>query len=316
MDRAILILSAIIANALLAGPRRFYARFRLPPVLQMPAMTLRTLERKLNRENRSLQQRRLRGIILVMVVVIASIALGVMLERVFRYYFGFLELVILAVMLPVRPTWDCASDIYKALKANDLPAARKVLEGTLWRHHAVLDAHGVARAGIEMLSVHFSEKILAPAFWYVFLGLPGFFASKSIYLLKETLVRPAAMTQEGDSGFGRAAYVAHFLFHFLTSRTAALLWLAAMAFLPSSRPLDATQQVIGGDVDMGSPEYVALLSTAAVLNISLGGPTSVYIGDQWLGSGRAKATAPDIRNALYLFALLHLFIIILFGVFL
>jgi len=306
----------MIANAALAGPKRLYVRLGIPSPARLPAAFLRIIERKLNRDNRSLQDRRLRGLGLVVAVVIGSILFGRMLERIFVYNFGFFELLILTVLLPIRPTWDCVAEIYKALQSGDLPTARKALEGTAWRHHALLDAHGVARAGIEMLGVHFSEKILAPAFWYIFFGLPGFFVSKSVYLLKEMLVQPAMMVQGTDSGFGKPAYIAHFIMHYLPSRTAALLWLSAMLFLPSSRPLEATQQVISGDVDMGSPEYVSLLATAAVLNLSLGGPTSIYTGEEWLGTGRAKATPVDMRSALYLFALLHLFIIVLFGVFL
>lgn len=316
MDRAVIIISAMMLNAAIAGPKSLYDRLPLPHVTRYPAGVMRTMERKLNRDNRSPQQRRLRGVGLTVVTMLASIVLGLLLARVFRYNVHFLELAMLAVMMPVRSTWDTVYGIYKALKKDDIAAARQCLEGTVWRHHAVMDAHGVARAGIELLAVHFSEKLLAPAFWYVFLGLPGFFASKAAYLLKENISHPGAGAPGGDSGFGKAAFIVHYIFHYLPSRTAALLWLSCMAFLPSCKPLEATQHVIGGDIDTGSPEHVSVLAEASVLGLALGGPTSVYTDEQWLGGGRAKATAADVRNALYLFALLNLFIVVLFGLFL
>ena len=38
--------------------------------------------------------------------------------------------------------------------------------------------HGVARAAIESLAENFSDGVVAPAFWYLLLGLPGLFAYK------------------------------------------------------------------------------------------------------------------------------------------
>lgn len=316
MDRAVIVISAMILNAAIAGPKRFYDRIPLPRAGRFAGGILRTMERKLNRENRSAVQRRLRGIVIVSVTLLASLALGLLLARFFKYNAHFLEIFMLSMMLPVRQSWDIASGIHKALKNDNTAAARACLDKTLWRHHAFMDTHSVARAAIELLAVHFSEKILAPAFWYIFLGLPGFFVSKASYLLKETMVQPLQIKHGGDSAFGTAALAVHYVYHYLPSRTAALLYLSTMVFLPSSRPLEAAQAVIGGDIDTGTPEQAALLAEASVLGLALGGPTSVYTDSEWQGSGRAKATPADIRSALYLFALLHLFIVVLFGLFL
>ena len=38
--------------------------------------------------------------------------------------------------------------------------------------------HGVARAAIESLAENFSDGVIAPVFWYLFVGLPGLFAYK------------------------------------------------------------------------------------------------------------------------------------------
>src|SRR5580698_10976176 len=41
-----------------------------------------------------------------------------------------------------------------------------------------LDEPGVVRAAIESLAENFSDGVVAPAFWYAVLGLPGLFAYK------------------------------------------------------------------------------------------------------------------------------------------
>ncbi len=43
-----------------------------------------------------------------------------------------------------------------------------------------LDRAGVSRAAIESLAENFSDGVVAPAFWYALLGLPGLFAYKMI----------------------------------------------------------------------------------------------------------------------------------------
>ena len=57
-------------------------------------------------------------------------------------------------------------------------AGRDAVRHIVGRDPASLDAHGVARAAIESLAENFSDGVVAPAFWYLLLGLPGLFAYK------------------------------------------------------------------------------------------------------------------------------------------
>ncbi|MDE3017077.1 MAG: cobalamin biosynthesis protein [Pseudomonadota bacterium] len=307
MERAFIVLSALLLNAVSAGPRRIYVGLGLTRLSRWPAQRVRDLERKLNRSHRSLTERETRGMILVGVVFLGSLLAGGLGGLLFQHNLRFVELLIVTILLPVRPTWDIASRIRKCLQAGDMAGARQALEGTAWKHHALLDEYGVARAAIEMLAVHFSEKILAPAVWYLLFGLPGLLLSKAAWLLRETLA--------SDPAFGQAAKAAHVLLHYLPSRLAALLWLSASLFLPSCRASDIIKQVTPALIKT-SPPLLALLSAAGALRLSLGGPASVYAGKQWLGSGSARPGATDIRRALTLFALLHLLLFILVGFFL
>ncbi|MDE3061076.1 MAG: cobalamin biosynthesis protein [Pseudomonadota bacterium] len=309
MDRAILALMALMLNALLAGPREWYAALGLTRLSRRPVVLLRDLERRLNREHRRLEVREMRGTVLVIAVMAASIILGGIGEWLFRHRLGFMSLLIVTAALPVRPTWDIVSQLRRALYAGDVHAAKETLEGTPWRHHALLDEYGVARAGIELLAVQFSEKIVAPVFWYLILGLPGLLVSRSVYLLQETLSPPGA-----DGGFGRTAQAVHYVLHYVPARLAALLWLAAAVFLPSVKWRDVARRISGG-MTGGSPQALALLAAASVLNVTLGGPSSPYV-QRWIGTGTARPGVYDLKRALFVFALLHPLLFVVLGFFL
>lgn len=309
IDRAFLILCSLLLNAALAGPRRWYVALGLATVARYPAAWIRDAERRLNRDHRSFKERESRGMVLVVFVLAASLVLGAAGNWLLQRNFHFLEILFIGLLLPVRPTWDCVSQIRQGLHGGDLAKAKQALEDTAWKHHALMDEYGVARAGIEMLAVHFSEKILAPVLWYLVLGLPGLLMSKAIYLLQETLVRP------GDSGqgFGKAARQAHAVLHYIPSRLAAVFWLAACVFMPAAKLRRAARQVSDG-MKGRTPQAMSLLAAASVLGMSLGGPNSVYAQGGWIGNGTPKPMAADVKRGLMFFAVLHLFLFVFVGV--
>lgn len=308
MGSSVLILGALVLNALLGGPRRFYMRAGFARLIVKPAALIRDLERRLNREHRSLSERQTRGLMLVMAGLFVSLIAGWILALLSKQA-PFFELLILAVALPLRPAWDIATQISRALKKGDLPSARQALDGTAWRYHALMDDYAVGRAAVEILAVYFSEKIFAAALWYFVFGLPGLLASKCIFLMQETLSQPA-----GEQGFGKAARATHFVMHYIPSRIVSVFWIAVMSFIPSANPADAVRQVTPA-LPGASPIALSLLSAASALKLSLGGPTSIYASGNWIGSGTARPSPADIGRALYLFALLCLFLFVLFGLF-
>lgn len=311
MDRALLVITALLLNAAFGGPRRWYARSGIARIAHLPARWLRSLERKLNREQRSPKERAMRGWVMVIAAVVISLILGGILGWLFKANLRFVELVLLAVLLPVRPTWDLVSDIKTYLYAGDLANARNTLEGTVWRHHAVLDDNGVARAAVETMSVQFSEKILSPIFWYLFFGLPGLFATRIITLMQE--IWPQLGT--GAEDFGRATVWTHKLLHYIPSRCAGFVWLCVSLFLPSingRRPLSRIIDALPEE----SPQMLSLICASSVLNLSLGGPGSIYSGGLWVEGGTAKAGNADLKQALYVFVLLNLLLCVLLWPFL
>ena len=315
MDRAVIVLSALLLNAVLGGPRRLYAPLRLSQLSQFPVTLLRDAERKLNREHRSQQQREWRGGILVAAVIVADMLAGWLGGALFSNDLHFVEIILLAALLPVRQTWDLVAQLRRYLQEGNLLQARLTLEGTVWRHYMLLDEYGLARAGIEMLAVHFSEKILAPILWYLLFGLPGFFISKSIYLMVETLT--TLSSDRNGRGFKSAATFVHFLIHYVPVRIAAFLWSVAGLFPTSGNAFAGDSKALLSKAMMnGSAQTVSLLSAAGALGISLGGPSSAYANKEWLGTGTVRATPRHLRRALYVFALLNLLLFVLLGIFL
>lgn len=311
MDRAVLILSALLINAALAGPRRWYAPLKLERVAHLPAAVIGKAERKLDREHRTLREREARGVIFTGAVFLCCWAAGALLAWVFSFHLQFLEMLLLAALLPVRPGFDRVRQLQAQLKKGELAAARQALAHTPWRHHALLDAPGLARAGIELLAVQFASKILAPSLWYCLLGLPAFLFARALYLVVETL-NPVA---PGAAGFGRLARQIHAVMDYVPSRLAALLWVGASLFLPTARPAAAARSILAEGRFTPDSQSFTLMAVAHVLQLSLGGPLSAYGDRRWRGSGGLRAGPEDVAKALYLCALLHLFLFVGFGVF-
>ena len=61
MERTLLALSALLLNMFFGGPRRFYAALGFARIARLPMLGIRDIERKLNREHRSLEALIMRG---------------------------------------------------------------------------------------------------------------------------------------------------------------------------------------------------------------------------------------------------------------
>lgn len=310
MEHALLILCALLVNAVFGGPRRLHEALGLGRLTRLPAHGVRDVERRLNRENRSSKARRIRGWIVVGFVVFSCIVFGRLLGWIFQGNMQAGEVALLAFLLPFRSSLDTAGAIRKELRAHHLNAARQVLEHTAWRHHPKLDDHGLARAAIEILAVHFSEKIVAPVLFYILFGLPGFFVSRMVYIMQETLVRPT----ESEQAFGYGARKLHYLLHYIPARVTALLWICAAIFIPSATIGDSASQISKGLLGE-SPQDIALLSASSVLHVGLGGPMSAYMHEGWVGPGTARIGDADIKRAMRAYVLLHVLLFCLIGLF-
>lgn len=287
-EHALLAAAGLALNALLGGPRVLWLRLGLVNALHRPLRLARTLERKLSRDHRSRGQRGQRGWAVAGMAAFASVVLGLGLQALGPG----VALLLLALCLPVRPAWDIASQVRSGLLADDLQKARAAFAGTPVRHHALLDAHGLARSAVELLAMTLAFRIVSPAIWYVAFGLPGLLLSLSAVTLLEAAARDDAYTQSLRRFGGWV--------HGVPVRLSALMWRLAAVFVPAPRGRGAFR--LSSLLSAAPLESLALAPAAWALNLTLGGPFSAY-NKLWLGSGTPKAQAADVGRARYLFAL-------------
>ncbi|HEY0524195.1 MAG TPA: adenosylcobinamide-phosphate synthase CbiB [Stellaceae bacterium] len=263
-----------------------------------------TLERRLNRDKRSERDRFARGVITVAALIAASVLVGLALAAFCRQFdYGWVaELALVAVLLAQRSLFDHVAAVERALGTDGLAAGREAVSHIVGRDPNSLDAHGVARAGIESLAENFSDGVVAPAFWYALFGLPGILAYKTANTLDSMIGHLSPRYR----AFGWAAARFDDLVNFVPARLSGLLVATAAAIVPRAAPGKAlaTMWRDAGkhrSPNAGWPEA----AMAGALGLALAGPRR-YSGhvaeDPWIGDGRARATPQDIRRALLVYA--------------
>lgn len=300
MEHTLLALFALLLNAIIGGPRSLYLTLGADKLTHLPALCLRGIERRLNRSHRSPAQRYQRGWIMLVAALLCAVAAGLLIEQTP----AIVHIALIAALLPMRSSYDLANEVRRQLKAGNKEAAHQAFKGTLWRHHAMLDEHGLARAAIELLAMHFSEKIVSPLLWYIVGGLPGFFCISVITLLEETLTRPT----DEEKHFSRPSHQLHRWAHLIPALLASLLWIVT-CFITRGKVI---RQL---DYRLRSPSAITLSAAAAALNVSLGGPSSSYATGTWYGTGTARTTQRDISRALWMYVVLQLVLFVLIGLY-
>jgi adenosylcobinamide-phosphate synthase len=290
-DRVALLIAALLLNGLFAGPRVLYRALRLNKPGQWSMQLLRTLERKLNREKRTPEARRKRGTILVVAWLLAATVTSFALLAVLKldYYGSLVELLIVAMLLGTRQSADIAHTVATQVQDGKFDEARAELSGTAWRNSPLLDAHGLCRAGIETVAVQFADRVVAPIFWYVLLGLPGLLVCRSITLMADA-------TAHVRDTFGWAAERMSAAAYCVPSVISSFLIALASVCIPTSN-IESTFRSFG--LHIVDPFYRRrqLAVMGAALDVSLGGTLSVYAQGPWVGGDNAKALPTHVRRA-------------------
>jgi len=199
--------------------------------------------------------------------------------------------------------------VLRPLQAGDLAGARGAVAHLVGRDPDSLDRHGVARATVESLAENFSDGVLAPAFWYLVLGLPGLCAYKAI----NTLDSMVGYRTPRHASFGMVSARLDDLANWIPARIAAGMVMLAALFTPSARAFAALRTALRDaprhrSPNAGWPEA----AFAGALGLALAGPRRYggkTLEDAWMGDGRARLEPADLRRALALFAascLVHL----------
>ena len=191
-----ILLLALALDALIGDPRW------LPHPVRLMGWLTGLLDRALNREGHGEGARVILGGVAVLLVVGASAAAGwAVTHYAATLGWGWLaEIALVAMLLAQRDMADHMVRVARALDHGAEPA-RDAVRNIVGRDLRALDEHGIARAAIESGAENYSDGVVAPAFWYLLLGLPGLLAYKAI----NTMDSMIGHRSPRHLAFGRAA---------------------------------------------------------------------------------------------------------------
>ena len=292
--------AALTCEALFGYPQALYRAIG-HPVTWIGAL-IRRLDGALNREGGSFLVRKLCGCLALALLLAITGGVALALQGVLTGWGGLALLALLAASLPAqRSLYAHVADVAQALESEGLEGGRRAVSMIVGRNTSVLDEAGVARAAIESLAENFSDGVVAPLFWTAVGGLPG----GVLYKAANTADSMIGHRTKRHEAFGWAAARFDDLINLPASRLTALFLLVAACFTPGLSAREGWRAIwrdagLHRSPNAGWPEA----AMAGALGLKLAGPR-VYgtelTQDAFMGSGRAEATAADIRSALYLY---------------
>ena len=285
MTGVTILLAALVLDAVFGEPRWLWDRVPHPVVVMGKLVSF--LDDRLNRGG----ARRVRGVLAVLLLIGPGALVGWALSLLPVQ--EVIATVIVAVLLAHRSLADHVRDVRKGLEVS-LDAGRAAVGLIVGRDTAAMDESAISRATIESAAENFSDGVVAPAFWFLCLGLPGII----VYKIVNTADSMIGHRTPRHEAFGWAAARLDDLLNLAPARcTGILLALtggrarSALATMRSDAPLHRSPNA-------GWPEA----AMAASLDVALAGPRS-YGGqmteDVFLnGSGRHQLNGSDITRAL------------------
>lgn len=200
-----------------------------------------SLEERLNRRERSAADRRWRGWVVALGLVLMGGFAGWLLALLTRFYpFAWpLELLLLLLVVRQRRTRDQAMAVAAGLEENDLPAARAALSRLAAGDLAPFQAERLPKPAMIPLAMaglarRLNDSLVTPIFWYVLLG-PGGLLLQQVSLLLARLYGGGALNgseQEAPAGiFAQGALRLCRGLEWVPAQVTALLLLAGVSLL-------------------------------------------------------------------------------------
>lgn len=175
MGRPEQLLVVLVAEAALGYPAWLLAR------TGHPVMWVGHLIRAMDMGWNNGPYARAKGVLAAIILLIAGGGIGLLIEQFASGWSGFIAVTLIATTgLAQRSLHDHVMAVIRPLTAGNTAAARTALSGIVGRDTAPLDTSGIAAAATETLAESFCDGIVAPAFWFLILGLPGLFVFKAI----------------------------------------------------------------------------------------------------------------------------------------
>ncbi|MEU6697181.1 cobalamin biosynthesis protein [Pseudonocardia sp. NPDC046786] len=282
--RAAGLMIGILADATLGDPRHGH------PVAAFGTLAA-ALERRLYRDSRAA------GVLYTTVLVGGTVAAGVLVGRIGGP--------VTRTAVTAASTWAVlggtslvgeGTALAAALDAGDTAAARTRVTHLCARDPELLDADGMARAGVESLAENTSDAVIGPLVWGAVAGVPGLLGYRAVNTLDAMVGYRSARYER----FGWAAARLDDVANLVPSRITALLTVA-LAPVVGGSPRDALRAWRRDAAAHPSPNAGPVEATAAgALGLRLGGPTTYPYGTEnrpTLGDGHPPRRADLARAA-------------------
>jgi adenosylcobinamide-phosphate synthase len=300
-DALLILVVALLADAVIGDPERLWRR--LPHPVVWMGMLIGALDHRLNRAAWPGTRRRLFGIGALVVVVAAAGLTGAAIEAGLRLRPGHVASIglVASILIAQNSLYRHVAAVATAFDAGGLAAARRAVSLIVGRDPDSLDEAGVCRAAIETTAENFSDGVVAPAFWFALLGLPGLAAYKAV----NTADSMIGHLSERHRDFGWASARFDDLVNLVPARLSGLA-IALAAPLAGGSIREALRSMrrdarLHRSPNAGWPE--AAMSGA--LGLALAGPRRYgarIVDDPYLNAeGRVDAGPDDIRRALGVF---------------
>ena len=291
---------ALMVERFAGYPKPLHDRFGHP--VEWIGRLISALDRALNRPERPTAENRFRGLMALALVLLAAFVPAWLMSKLLSYIgIGWIvEALIATAFIAQSSMRDHVRAVHRAL-GSSLVEARRAVAKIVGRDTATLDESAIARAALESLAENTSDGVVAPAFWYALLGLPGLVVYKAI----NTADSMIGHKSERYASFGWAAARLDDVVNLPCSRLTGVLFAGAAGLFDATRARTVFTMMRKHapahlSPNAGWPEA----ALAAALEIRLGGPRS-YAGRTvdlaWMGDGRAALGRRDIRAGLKLY---------------
>lgn len=275
--------AALVLDAVFGEPAALWSRIPHPAVLM--GRLIGWADRHLNRGPAS----KARGIVLIAVLGLAALALGQAVAELPMVWI--FETIFAAILLAQRSLAQHVAAVAVGLRRS-LPEGRAAVALIVSRDTAHMDEAAVARSAIESAAENLSDGVVAPAFWFLFLGLPGLL----LYKITNTADSMIGYRTPRHAEFGWAAAKLDDVLNWVPARLTALL-IALTHGGARDWPAIAADARLHRSPNAGWPEA----AMARAIGTALAGPRS-YDGEMrsfpWVyGAGTRQPGAPEIDRA-------------------
>lgn len=281
MSSAALLAAALLLDAVLGEPDWLWKRLPHPAVLMGRAVA--ALDRLLNRGEGRLSK----GALAVALLALGALTLGEILALLGPVA----ECLVAAVLLAQRSLVQHVQAVAGGLRAS-VDEGRRMVGRIVSRDTEAMDESQIARAAIESAAENLSDGVIAPAFWFLVLGIPGLVLYKIINTADSMIGYRTARYE----AFGKVAARADDLMNLIPARLTGVLIALFTGQMRhwSEIAADARRHK---SPNAGWPEA----AMARALDVALAGPRS-YDGAlrdlPWVnGTGRRRIGAGEIEAA-------------------